>query len=149
MISGGSSNRASLSNVILICGEFRAAHLEAFATMVFKLAEGAQKSWRRFDGHNQLPKLIQRVNFATASRPSGRMLKPLPPNRARHQESAIALDRAQLLSDCRLKLGKRVPCCGSSVINIVKCDTDCFFFRESRKNATQSCTRAVHQQVLA
>jgi transposase-like protein len=26
--------------------------------MVFKLVEGAQKSWRRLDGHNQLPKLI-------------------------------------------------------------------------------------------
>ena len=31
--------------------------------MVFKLAEGAQKSWRRLDGHNQLPKLIQGVKF--------------------------------------------------------------------------------------
>ena len=32
--------------------------------MVFKLADGAQKSWRRIDGHNQLPKLIQGVKFA-------------------------------------------------------------------------------------
>ncbi len=31
--------------------------------MVFKLADGAQKSWRRIDGHNQLPKLIQGVKF--------------------------------------------------------------------------------------
>ena len=31
--------------------------------MVFKLVEGAQKSWRRIDGHNQLPKLIQGVRF--------------------------------------------------------------------------------------
>ena len=31
--------------------------------MVFKLVEGAQKSWRRLDGHNQLPKLIQGVKF--------------------------------------------------------------------------------------
>jgi putative transposase len=31
--------------------------------MVFKLVEGAQKSWRRLDGHNQLPKLIQGVRF--------------------------------------------------------------------------------------
>jgi transposase-like protein len=29
--------------------------------MVFKLVEGAQKHWRRIDGHNQLPKLIQGV----------------------------------------------------------------------------------------
>ena len=35
----------------------------ALAT-VFKLVEGAQKSWRRIDGHNQLPKLIQGVKFA-------------------------------------------------------------------------------------
>ena len=31
--------------------------------MVFKLVDGAQKSWRRLDGHNQLPKLIQGVKF--------------------------------------------------------------------------------------
>jgi putative transposase len=31
--------------------------------MVFKLVEGAEKSWRRLDGHNQLPKLIQGVKF--------------------------------------------------------------------------------------
>jgi putative transposase len=31
--------------------------------MVFKLVEGAQKSWRRIDGHNQLPKLIQGIRF--------------------------------------------------------------------------------------
>ncbi len=31
--------------------------------MVFKLVEGAQKSWRRLDGHYQLPKLIQGVKF--------------------------------------------------------------------------------------
>ena len=32
--------------------------------MVFKLIEGAQKSWRRLDGHNQLPKLILGVKFS-------------------------------------------------------------------------------------
>lgn len=31
--------------------------------MVFKLAQAAEKSWRRLDGHNQLPKLIQGVKF--------------------------------------------------------------------------------------
>src|SRR5439155_22383732 len=31
--------------------------------MVFKLVDGAQKSWRRIDGHNQLPKIIQGVKF--------------------------------------------------------------------------------------
>jgi len=32
--------------------------------MVFKLVEGAQNSWRRLDGHAQLPKLILGVKFA-------------------------------------------------------------------------------------
>ncbi|MGY4286605.1 hypothetical protein ACVWXO_005825 [Bradyrhizobium sp. LM2.7] len=31
--------------------------------MVFKLVEGAQKNWRRLDGHNQLPKLVLGVTF--------------------------------------------------------------------------------------
>jgi hypothetical protein len=31
--------------------------------MVFKLVDGAEKNWRRIDGHNQLPKLIQGVRF--------------------------------------------------------------------------------------
>ena len=31
--------------------------------MVFKLAQAAQNSWRRLDGHNQLPKLIVGVKF--------------------------------------------------------------------------------------
>jgi len=32
--------------------------------MIFKLAEAAEKSWRRLDGHNQLPKIIHGVRFA-------------------------------------------------------------------------------------
>jgi hypothetical protein len=31
--------------------------------MIFKLAEAAQRSWRRLDGQNQLPKLITGVKF--------------------------------------------------------------------------------------
>ena len=31
--------------------------------MIFKLAEAAAKSWRRLDGHNQLPKIILGVMF--------------------------------------------------------------------------------------
>jgi len=31
--------------------------------MVFKLVDGAQKAWRKLDGHNQLPKIIQGVKF--------------------------------------------------------------------------------------
>jgi hypothetical protein len=32
--------------------------------MVVKLVEAAQKSWRRLDGNNKLPKLILGVKFA-------------------------------------------------------------------------------------
>ncbi len=35
----------------------------AALAMVFKLLEAAQKSWRRLDGHNQLPKLVLGVTF--------------------------------------------------------------------------------------
>jgi putative transposase len=31
--------------------------------MIFKLAEAAEKSWRRLDGHSQLPKVILGVKF--------------------------------------------------------------------------------------
>jgi len=31
--------------------------------MIFKLAQAAEKSWRRLDGHNQLPKVIKGVKF--------------------------------------------------------------------------------------
>ena len=31
--------------------------------MIFKLAEAAENSWRRLDGHNLLPKLILGVKF--------------------------------------------------------------------------------------
>jgi hypothetical protein len=46
--------------------------------MVFKLVETAQRSWRRLDGHVQLPKLILGVTFAdgleVAATPAGRQL---------------------------------------------------------------------------
>ena len=32
--------------------------------MIFKLAEAAEKSWRRLDGQSQLPKVILGVKFA-------------------------------------------------------------------------------------
>ena len=36
--------------------------------MVFKLVDGAQKTWRKLDGHNQLPKIIQGVKFTDERR---------------------------------------------------------------------------------
>jgi hypothetical protein len=32
--------------------------------MVFNLVEGARKTWRRLDAHNQVPKIIDVVEFA-------------------------------------------------------------------------------------
>jgi putative transposase len=46
--------------------------------MVFKLVEGAQKSWRRIDGHNQLPKLIQGVKFTDGIEVIGNSAAPQP-----------------------------------------------------------------------
>src|SRR5262249_4649307 len=34
--------------------------------MIFKLAEAAEKSWRRLSGHNQLPKIILGIKFTAA-----------------------------------------------------------------------------------
>jgi hypothetical protein len=56
---------------------------------LFKLGEAAEKSWRRLDGLNQLPKIILGVRF-TELKLSNRKLKPLPPDPFRHQDSAIA-----------------------------------------------------------
>jgi len=44
--------------------------------MVFKLADAAQKSWRRLDGHNHLPKVIQGVKFADGIEVAARPVAP-------------------------------------------------------------------------
>src|SRR5271165_6545942 len=44
--------------------------------MVFKLVEGAQKNWRRIDGHNQLPKLIEGVRFTDGIEAIGNSAAP-------------------------------------------------------------------------
>jgi putative transposase len=46
--------------------------------MVFKLVEAAQRSWRRLDGHNQLPKLIQGVKFANGLEVAAKPAAPQP-----------------------------------------------------------------------
>ena len=43
--------------------------------MVFKLVDAAQKSWRRLDGHNQLPKLILGVKFSDGLEVTGRSIR--------------------------------------------------------------------------
>jgi len=32
--------------------------------MIFKLAEAGERSWRRLNGHNQLPKIILGIKFS-------------------------------------------------------------------------------------
>ncbi len=52
--------------------------------MVFKLVDAAQKSWRRLDGHNQLPKLIQRCQVHRRDRDLRHQIGVLSvPNRRR------------------------------------------------------------------
>ncbi|MGY3034042.1 hypothetical protein ACVIIV_003212 [Bradyrhizobium sp. USDA 4354] len=41
----------------------RELHAQTAPVMVFKLLEAAQKSWRRLDGHNQLPKLVPQCDI--------------------------------------------------------------------------------------
>ena len=58
--------------------------------MIFKLAEAAEKSWRRLDGHNQLPKIILGVRFTDGIEVVRPQAQALPPDPFRHQNSAIA-----------------------------------------------------------
>ena len=44
--------------------------------MVFKLVDGAQKNWRRIDGHNQLPKLIHGIRFTDGIKVIGHSTAP-------------------------------------------------------------------------
>ena len=46
--------------------------------LVFKLVDGAQKSWRRLDGHNQLPKIIQGVKFTDGLEVADKPASPQP-----------------------------------------------------------------------
>ena len=43
--------------------------------MVFKLVEGAQRSWRRLDGHAQLPKLILGVKFSDGLEVAAKLIR--------------------------------------------------------------------------
>jgi hypothetical protein len=63
--------------------------------MVFKLVDAAQKSWRRLDGHNQLPSSFKVSDSPTGSKspPIRRPRNPKPPPpdpSGHHQISAIA-----------------------------------------------------------
>src|SRR5215831_6724154 len=47
-----------------VLGTYRCLSNKTALAMIFKLAEAAEKSWRRLDGHNQFPKIILGVKFA-------------------------------------------------------------------------------------
>jgi hypothetical protein len=57
--------------------------------IIFKLGEAAEQSWRRLNGHNQLPKIIPGVKFADGGEVVKCKLTP-PPDPGHHQDSAIA-----------------------------------------------------------
>jgi putative transposase len=57
--------------------------------MIFKLAEAAEKSWRRLDGHNQLPKIILGVRFTDGIE----VVKPSSPSRCRLTPSVTKIQR--------------------------------------------------------
>ena len=61
--------------------------------MVFKLVEGAQKTWRRLDGHNQLPKIIRGVKFTDGCEVIAKPRRPSIPNRRRLILQAITKNR--------------------------------------------------------
>jgi len=86
-----SSKARSRRRVIGPCDPRDVLSNKTALAMIFKLAEAAEKSWRRLDGYNQLPKVILGVKFTDGNlRSSDRKLKPLPPDPFRHQHSAIA-----------------------------------------------------------
>ena len=66
--------------------------------LIFKLAQAAEKSWRRLDGHRRLPKVIRGITFPDGIEVVSRDLNPLPPDPARHQLSAIARPPAEATS---------------------------------------------------
>jgi len=45
-----------------LTGRIRLSY-ETAKIMVFKMIEAAQKSWRKLDGQNQLPKVIEGIKF--------------------------------------------------------------------------------------
>ena len=67
MIPGGAASLSATLGVATVCHRtLRSKGCLSSKTalaMIFKLAEAAEKSWRRLDGHNQLPKVILGVKF--------------------------------------------------------------------------------------
>ena len=53
------SRTVTITQTMVECasGEIDSLHQEDRARMVFKLVDGAQKNWRKLDGHSQLPKI--------------------------------------------------------------------------------------------
>ena len=92
--------------------------------MVFKLIEGAQKSWRRLDGHNHLPKIIEGVKFIdgleVAAKPADTQPKPPPPDPSgRHQNSAIAPQWGLQSISCTLLATAILDFCRTSILQVL------------------------------
>ena len=92
--------------------------------MVFKLVEAAQKSWRRLDGHNQLPKLILGVKFTDGlevdRQPPIVSPQPPPPDRpGRHQDLAIAPQWGLQSISCTLLATAILDFCRTSILQVL------------------------------
>jgi hypothetical protein len=53
--------------------------------MIFKLAEAAEKSWRRLDGHNLLPKLMDKRPMLLSIQPASPATAPSAMTRVRRR----------------------------------------------------------------
>src|SRR5262249_19644464 len=58
------SKKDALAGVTAPCAQRDVSRTRPHLAIIFKLAEAAERSWRRFDGHNQVPKIILGVRFA-------------------------------------------------------------------------------------
>jgi len=66
LVEGSEIEVYSPAKTVADCFKFRSKGRLSNRTplaMIFKLLECAQKSWRRLDGHNQLPKLVLGITF--------------------------------------------------------------------------------------
>jgi hypothetical protein len=61
--------------------------------MVFRLAEAAEKRWRRLDGHNQWGKLILGAKFKRWARGGNQADQSLARNRRSPTDQAITKNR--------------------------------------------------------
>src|SRR6516225_5145786 len=85
-----SSQARSRPCVTAPCAQRDVSRTRPHLAIIFKLAEAAERSWRRFDGHNQVPKIIFGVRFADGIEVVRLQVQAAATDPFRHQDSAIA-----------------------------------------------------------